>query len=91
MKIQVSTNTYQAQRNWMFKGRDTTTTLKTDITIQEGYNLLQEWAVDSGCNNTILENGDVFDMENEYVVYSYGTKSFSDDGYYYQLLPNGVV
>ena len=88
MKIQVTTNPYQAQRSSLFTGRNTTTTLKTNITMKEGKNYLQEWALDSGCNNTLLDNGDVFDVENEYIVYYHGDKSFSDDGYFFSLLPN---
>tara|TARA_R110000787_G_scaffold50608_3_gene120412 strand:+ start:3072 stop:3344 length:273 start_codon:yes stop_codon:yes gene_type:complete len=88
MKIQVTTNPYQAQRSSLFSGRNTSTILKKNITIKEGKNYLQDWALQSGCNNILLENGDIYDTNNEYIIYSYGEKSFSDDGFFYSLLPN---
>tara|TARA_R110000796_G_C14204888_1_gene392384 strand:+ start:150 stop:422 length:273 start_codon:yes stop_codon:yes gene_type:complete len=88
MKIQVTTNPYQAQRSSLFTGRSPIAILKVNITMKEGKSYLKEWALDSGCNNILLDNGDVFDVENEYIVYYHGDKSFSDDGFFYNLLPN---
>jgi len=88
MKLIVKTNTYQARRSVAFKGNSTTTVIDYNISIQQGKNKLQELALDSGCDNTILENGDVFDTLNEYVIYVYGDRSFDDDGYYFNLVPN---
>lgn len=88
MKLIVTTNSYQARRSVAFKGNSTTTVIDYNISIQQGKNKLQELALDSGCNNTILENGNVVDTLNEYIVYEYGNKAFSDDGYYFELVPN---
>tara|TARA_R110000796_G_scaffold200875_1_gene317020 strand:- start:239 stop:511 length:273 start_codon:yes stop_codon:yes gene_type:complete len=88
MKIKVTTNPYQAQRSPLFSGRNTIAILKKNITIKEGRNYLQDWALQSGCDNILLDNGDVYDTNNEYIIYSYGKKSFSDDGFFYSLLPD---
>jgi len=88
MKLIVTTNPYQARRSVTFKGNNTTAVIDYNISIEQGKNKLQELALDSGCNNTILENGDVFDTLNKHIIYEYSNKSFSDDGYYFELVPN---
>jgi len=88
MKLIVTTNPYHAQSSVAFKANSTTAVIDYNISIEQGKNKLQELALDSGCDNTILDNGDVFDTLNEYIIYVYGDKSFDDDGYYFSLVPN---
>jgi len=88
MILIVKTNPYQARRSVAFKGNNTTAVIDRNISIKQGKNKLQELALDSGCDNTILDNGDIFDTLKECIIYVYGDKSFDDDGYYFSLVPN---